>query len=116
MEQKIVPGDAISMTKALIDLKAQGYTEDFNTKEYLDNLFDSQKHLDNFKIDKVIRMDVMTDPGDQSVIFAISSKNTSMKGVIVNGYGLYSDSKLDDIIDHIARPIDRNRHDVIDYA
>jgi hypothetical protein len=116
MEKQIVPGGSLSMSEALDDLKAQGYTEDFNTKEYLENHFDSQKHLDNFKIDKIIRMDVMTDPGDQSVIYAISSKDESVKGVIVNSYGLYSDTKLDDIVDHMARPIDRNRHDIVDYV
>lgn len=116
MEKAIVPGGALSLTQALKDLKAQGYTEDFNTKEYLENHFDSQKHLDNFKIDKIIRMDVMTDPDDQSVIYAISTKDEALKGVIVNSYGIYSDTKLDDIVGRMARPIDRNRHEHVDYV
>jgi hypothetical protein len=42
-------------------------------------------------VDQVYRFDVMTDPGDQSVLYALHSKKTGAKGLIVNGYGIYSE-------------------------
>ena len=35
----------------------------------------------------------MTDPGDEMIVYAISSVKGAEKGVLVNGYGLYQDSE-----------------------
>ena len=34
----------------------------------------------------------MSDVDDESILFAISSKQKNIKGLVVNAYGMYSDS------------------------
>jgi hypothetical protein len=34
----------------------------------------------------------MTDPTDETILYAISTRDGRLKGVLVNGYGLYPDS------------------------
>jgi hypothetical protein len=46
---------------------------------------------DEFEIDAIFRFDGITDPDDESVIYAISSEKFNTKGLLVNGYGLYSE-------------------------
>ena len=40
----------------------------------------------------------MSDPGDEAVVYAISSTTSTTKGTLVNGYGIYSDPQTDTII------------------
>jgi hypothetical protein len=40
----------------------------------------------------------MTDPSDQSILYAISSHDQKLKGILVNAYGLYADSVADDMV------------------
>ncbi len=107
---KMVPMGSQSLADVLNKLKAEGYTLDLNTKDSLKTYYADGQHYTGFKIDKIVRMDVMTDPDDQSVVYAISSQDDNIKGILINSYGMYSDEKIDKIIDHIDRPIDRDRH------
>jgi hypothetical protein len=34
----------------------------------------------------------MSDPGDEEILFAISSGKYKLKGLLVNAYGLYADT------------------------
>lgn len=94
-----------SMVDALADLKAQGFTYDFNPKD--DCLECAALNLmvtpDDFEVVQVHRFEGMTDPEDQSVLYAITSKN-GVKGTLVNGYGIYSDPISDKLMAklHIA--------------
>lgn len=58
---------------------------------------------DDFEVVQVHRFEGMTDPEDQSVLYAITSKN-GVKGTLVNGYGIYSDPISDKLMAklHIA--------------
>ncbi|MCB0348442.1 MAG: hypothetical protein KDD37_06375 [Bdellovibrionales bacterium] len=103
-------GSSTSLTGALQRLNNEGYVIDFNTKSSLDKYFRTEDMCHNFKIDKIIRMDVMTDPDDQSIVYAISSLDNKTKGVLINSYGMYSDTHIDEITDCLERPIDRDRH------
>jgi hypothetical protein len=40
-----------------------------------------------FVIDEIHRFEGMTDPGDESIVFAISSIRTNVKGLVVNAFG-----------------------------
>jgi hypothetical protein len=85
-----------SLVDALDDLKARGYTNDFNIA---DNCLECKPlslvlHPNDFEVVEVHRFEGMTDPDDQSILFAIEAK-VGFKGTLVNGYGLYSDPVSD---------------------
>lgn len=82
-----------NLVEAIADLQAKGYVEDFNLQQ---NCLECRGGAfkvfhDEFVIDKVFRFDVDTDPGDQSILYAISSDKHHLKGLLVNGYGIYTE-------------------------
>lgn len=92
-----------SLMDAINDLKAKGYTEDFNLKQ---NCIECREGAftifhDEFQIDKAIRFDEDTDPADQSILYAISSEKYHLKGLLVNGYGIYSDEVSNEMMDKL---------------
>lgn len=52
-----------------------------------------------FTVDKHYRFEGPSDPGDEAIVFAISSTKHHLKGILVNGYGVSSDSISDEMID-----------------
>jgi hypothetical protein len=91
------------LTEAIIALKQQGYTEDFNLKENcLECIIGRQELLPHeFNIDKSFRFDVNEDPSDQAMLYAISSEMHNVKGLLVNGYGIYSDDVSNDMLEKL---------------
>jgi len=89
-----------TLSEAITALKAQGYTEDLNLKENcLECISGSQKLLPHeFTVDKSFRFDVDEEPSDQAMLYAISSAQHNMKGLLVSGYGLYSDDATNEIL------------------
>ena len=88
-----------SLSEATNDLKARGYTEDLNLKPTCiecpsRNL---QWHPEQFTIDEFYRFEGMSNPDDNSIVFAISSKD-GVKGVLVDAYGMYSESLSESMI------------------
>ena len=43
----------------------------------------------------------MTDPGDEMIVIAISSKQHDVKGLVVNGFGVYANSKISKITERL---------------
>lgn len=86
-----------TLSQALTQLKREGYTYDFNLAN--DHLHcvenDLRLHPEDFEIDKYYRFEGMTDPSDNAIVYAISSKQHNIKGVLVNAYGVYADSMSD---------------------
>jgi len=80
-----------SLVDALDDLRKRGYEADFATDTsclYCGDL-DLRLYPEQFNIDEVYRFEESSDPGDNVVLFAISS-STGLKGTLVDGYGAYS--------------------------
>lgn len=46
---------------------------------------------ENFEVDELIRYESTSDPDDQAVIYAISSREHQLKGAYVEAYGIYQD-------------------------
>jgi hypothetical protein len=92
-----------TLSEAIIALKQQGYTEDFNLKENcLECIAGKQELLPHeFNIDKSFRFDVDEDPSDQAVLYAISSEMHNVKGLLVNGYGIYSDDMSNGMLEKL---------------
>ena len=92
-----------TLSQAIEVLRSEGYVEDFNLKQNCLECRQGQFKIfhDEFEIDKVFRFDVMTDPDDQSILYAISSDKYRLKGLLVNAYGIYSDPLTDEMIEKL---------------
>lgn len=75
-----------TVTEAMADLKKQGYTIDFSIlteKQCLIcHLTSTVLSPDDFEIDSFYRFEGDTDPGDQMIVYAISSKKNNLKGLV----------------------------------
>ncbi|MES2140721.1 MAG: phosphoribosylpyrophosphate synthetase [Bacteroidota bacterium] len=89
-----------SLLDAVNDLKKRGFTYDFT--EQKDKLYCSEKQCDfnpnEFKIVEFYRFEGISDPEDNSIVYAISSDKNKIKGVLINAYGVYSDTKVSELI------------------
>jgi hypothetical protein len=81
-------------------LRAEGYTEDFNLKE--DSLVcrdgDYKLLHDQFNVDEVFRFEGDSDPADEAILYAISSEHYPLRGILVNGYGIYTEKITDQMV------------------
>lgn len=91
-----------TVTEAMADLKKLGYTIDFSilTDEecLVCHLTGTVLSPDDFEIDDFYRFEGDSDPGDQMIVYAISSKNKNLKGIVVNAYGIYADDASSAIV------------------
>ena len=98
-----------TVSQALNNLVKRGYTHDFNVhaeKECLVcNTSLTQLSVDDFEIDETYRFEGDTDPGDEMILFAISSTKHKIKGTLLNAYGMYSDSATTKIIEKLVTHI-----------
>jgi hypothetical protein len=83
-----------TVVAAINGLKERGYTLDFNLS--FDKLTCMQTgHCLNpgeFEITEVYRFEGDTNPSDEDVVYAVSSKDGEMKGVVTSAFGTYADS------------------------
>jgi hypothetical protein len=91
-----------TLSEAIAELKKLGYTKDFSIlteKESLVcHLTTTVLSPDDFQIDDFYRFESNSDPGDEMILYAISSKNKNLKGVVVNAYGVYADNASSAIV------------------
>ncbi len=89
-----------TVTEVLNHLKAEGYTTDFNLQDNCLTFHGNALQLrpDDFFVDKHYRFEGASDPGDEAIVYAISSPRHQLKGVLVNGYGLSSDERNHEIV------------------
>jgi hypothetical protein len=82
-----------TLTEALEGLRKDGFTKDYNLKpDYLHCQTDNiELRPADFDIVDVYRFEGMTDPGDETVLYAVEAKNGN-KGVLVDAYGAYSEA------------------------
>jgi hypothetical protein len=96
-----------TVSEAINDLIKRGYTIDFSIHPEQDCLVckatTDPLSPEEFEIDETYRFEGNTDPGDEMIVFAISSKKYKMKGVVVNGYGMYSDSRISKIVERLKK-------------
>lgn len=92
--------DYATLSEAMNGLKEEGYTEEFIIeKDRLEAQNGKYKVFsDDFEIDKFFRFEGMSDPGDSSILYAISSEKHAVKGVLVNAYGIYAEDMTNDMV------------------
>lgn len=83
-----------TLSETVKGLNEHGYTHDFNAQG--DCVICHQANIslspEEFQIDKVYRFEGVSDPDDESVVYAISSPRFGIKGILVNGYGPSADN------------------------
>jgi hypothetical protein len=89
----------LSLSDATNDLKRRGYTEDLNLKATCIECPSHSLQLNpqDFTIDEFYRFEGMSNPSDNSIVYAISSK-AGIKGVLVDAYGMYAENLNDAMI------------------
>lgn len=92
-----------TLSETLKKLRAEGYTEDFNLKsDCIDCRMGQIKiYPKDFHIDKFFRFEGQSDPSDSAILYAISSEQFQLKGVLVNAYSIYSESITNDLLDKL---------------
>ncbi len=94
-----------TVSEAVNDLVKRGYTSDFNLNHDVDFLICNKTSRslspEDFEIDEVHRFEGETDPGDEVIVYAISSLDKETKGIVVNAYGMYADNGASRIVKYL---------------
>ncbi len=82
-----------TLSEAINDLQLRGYTYDFNLEpECLKCAsLELEIHPEEFEVDELHRFEGMSSTDDNSILYAISSKN-GVKGMLVDAYGVYAEN------------------------
>ena len=89
-----------TITEVIAHLKKVGYVEDFNLQQNALVCRDGHFSVfhDEFVIDKAYRFEGDSDPADEATVYAISSPKYGIKGILVNGAGIYTDGLTDEML------------------
>lgn len=94
--------DFDTVSEAIETLKANGYSKDFNLlteKECLVCANDGAVlSPEEFSIDYIFRFEGMSDPADETILYAISSNTYAVKGILLNAFGVYANDDVSNII------------------
>jgi hypothetical protein len=95
-----------TVSEAIKDLTQRGYSSDLSIRADKDRLVCSQTGLelspDEFRIDEIHRFEGMTDPADEMIVFAISSKDDKTKGIVLNAFSIYSSFRASKLVKQLT--------------
>lgn len=86
-----------TISQAVDGLKERGYTLDFNLKGNCLECLGQKFNPHDFEITEFHRFEGDSDPGDESIVYAIESRS-GLKGVLVNAFGVYAEALGDEMI------------------
>lgn len=91
------------MTEVIDSLRTAGYTEDFNLQQNCLVCRDGHFSVlhNEFVIDRVYRFEGESDPADEASVYAISSPKYDIKGILVNGAGIYTNDLTDEMLESL---------------
>ena len=79
-----------TVTDAVAELQADGYTTDFSVAPdgmlrcgQCGTLHDPAEAT----VDRIVRFEGDTDPGDEAIVFALTCSDCGLKGTLVSAYG-----------------------------
>jgi len=92
-----------TLVEAIEALHSQGYVEDFNLKKRHLECHNGEIKLlpKDFEIDKVFRFYSASDVDDESILYAISSEQFNLKGLLVNGYGATAETPAPEMMEKL---------------
>ena len=78
-----------TLSEAVNDLQQRGYIDDLVLQDecLVCNGKNTSLHPDEFQIDEFHRFEGASDPGDSSIVYAVSSDKLEIKGILVNAFG-----------------------------
>jgi hypothetical protein len=92
-----------TMSEAVKGLKDRGFKIDFNLN--FDHISCTETPVSlmpsEFEITEAYRFEGNSDPADESVVYAISSKH-GHQGVLVNGFGISADPVSDEMVQKLT--------------
>ncbi|SHI62083.1 hypothetical protein SAMN02745146_1202 [Hymenobacter daecheongensis DSM 21074] len=95
-----------TLLQAVRDLQKRGYTNDFNIVDghvlHCPGL-DLKLHPQHFHVREFYRFEGDSDPGDESVVYAIESER-GVKGLLVSAFGAYSEPLNDELMHKLNMP------------
>jgi hypothetical protein len=93
-----------TVTEALADLKKRNYTIDFNIA--FDKIICSDNKITlsptDFEIVETYRFEGDTNPSDEDVVYAIESKDVTVKGTMTSAYGMYADKTSSQMLEKLS--------------
>ncbi|GAB4006538.1 hypothetical protein GCM10028808_08550 [Spirosoma migulaei] len=94
----------VTLSGTMNELRKQGYVEDFNLLQQCLVCRNGQYKVfaDEFTVDSFYRFEGPSDPSDLAILYAISSERYGLKGLLVNGYGISSDSVTDEMLQKLT--------------
>lgn len=92
-----------TLSEAINDLISKGYTYDFNLNPdcIKCSSLKIKVHPEDFEVDEFFRFEGMSSTDDNSILYAISSKE-GIKGLLVDAYGVYSESLNEKMIQKLT--------------
>lgn len=94
-----------TVSEAMHDLIKRGYTTDFLLEMEHEHIKNAEGNItlspDEFEIDEVFRFEGFTDPADESILFAISSKDNTVKGFVLNSFGAEFGYRSSRLVEHL---------------
>ncbi|MEO8589959.1 MAG: phosphoribosylpyrophosphate synthetase [Flavobacteriales bacterium] len=96
-----------TLSGAVQDLEKQGYTDELTLTE--EGLFNCALSLDpsKFTIDSFHRIEGPSDPADEGIVYAISSADLGLKGLLIGDYG----PNAQDFIHKMVRKLPAHEHE-----
>lgn len=93
-----------TLSQAVNDLMSRGYTDDLSLDRecVICNGNNTSLHPDDFVIDEFHRFEGESNPSDESIVYAISATNKSVKGVLVNAFGPGASSLNQAMVDKLS--------------
>lgn len=87
-----------TLSGAVEALKKKGYTDELTLTE--DGLFNNALPLDpsRFTIDSFHRFEGPSDPADMSIVYAVSSEEVGLKGLLVGDYGANAQNFIHEMV------------------
>lgn len=94
----------VTLSETMNELRKEGYVEDFNLQQNCLECRNGQFKVftDEFKVDKFYRFEGESNPSDSAILYAISSDTQGLKGILVNAYGIYSESVTDEMAEKLV--------------
>jgi len=93
-----------TLSEVMEVLRGRGYVEDFNLLEENISYRDGgdEVNLSDIVIDKIYRFTGQNDPEDEAILYAMRNVKDGAKGIFVNGFGIYTDDRADQVIAKIT--------------